>query len=79
MIHALVELGYLDTVGPVEIESITTQDIAARVRDAIEATMDELTPAERTVAARLADLVYRCWDRAVAALQAQIEREHGLQ
>ncbi|MFF7555408.1 hypothetical protein ACFZA9_21265 [Streptomyces olivaceus] len=79
MIHALVELGYLDTVGPVEIESITTQDIAARVRDAIEATMDELTPAERTAAARLADLVHRRWDRAVAALQAQIEREHGLQ
>ncbi|MGW6744880.1 hypothetical protein ACWGDX_29790 [Streptomyces sp. NPDC055025] len=73
----LVELGYLDTVGPVEIESITAQDIAARVRDAIKATMDELTPAERTAVARLADLVERRRDRAAAALYAQIRREHG--
>lgn len=78
-VRRLVELGYLDTVGPVEIESITAQDIAARVRDAIEATMDELTPAECTAVARLADLVDRRRDRAVAALHAQIGREHGLQ
>lgn len=78
-VRRLIELGYLETVGPVEIESITAQDIAARVRDAIEATMDELTPAERTAVARLADLVERRRDRAVAALHAQIRREHGLQ
>ncbi|KND39774.1 hypothetical protein [Streptomyces stelliscabiei] len=79
-VRRLVELGYLDTAGPVEIEAITAQDIAARVRDAIEATMDELTPAERTAAARLADLVDRRRDRALeAALDAQIGRGHGLQ
>lgn len=78
-VRRLVELGYLDTVGPVEIESITAQDIAARVRDAIEATMDELSPAERIAVARLADLVDRRRDRAVGALHAQIGRKHGLQ
>ncbi|MEV6549189.1 hypothetical protein AB0M57_10810 [Streptomyces sp. NPDC051597] len=78
-VRRLVELGYLDTVGPFEIESSAARDIAARVRDAIEATMDELTPAERTAVARLADLVDRRRDRAVAALHAQIGREDGLQ
>nr|BFD88566.1 hypothetical protein StreXyl84_79670 [Streptomyces sp. Xyl84] len=78
-VRRLVELGYLDTVGPVEIESVTAQDIAARVRDAIEATVDELTPAERTAVARLADLVERRRDGAVeAALDVQIGREDGL-
>lgn len=77
-VRRLIELGYLDTVGPVEIESITAQDIAARVRDAIEATMDELTPAERTAVARLADLVEQRRDQAVAALHAQIRRELDL-
>ncbi|MBB3081696.1 hypothetical protein FHS41_008254 [Streptomyces violarus] len=38
--------------------------------------MDELTPAERTAVARLADLVDRRRDRAVeAALDAQIGRD----
>ncbi|MCF2131004.1 hypothetical protein L1I79_31955 [Strepomyces sp. STD 3.1] len=74
-VRRLVELGYVDTVEPVEIEAVTAQDIAARVRDAIEATMDELTPGERTAAASLADLVDRRRDRAVeAALDARIRR-----
>ncbi len=74
-VRRLVELGYLDTVEPVEIEAVTAQNIAAGVRDAIEATMDELTPGERTAAASLADLVDRRRDRAVeAALEARIRR-----
>ncbi|MFE5711968.1 hypothetical protein ACFQ7J_14265 [Streptomyces sp. NPDC056501] len=76
-VRRLVELGYLDTVGPVEIESITARAVAERVREAIEATMDELTPAERTAVARLADLVDRRRDEAAAALDAQHDRELG--
>lgn len=42
----------LHSVGPVEVESINARAVAERVREAIEATVDELTPAERTAVAR---------------------------
>ncbi len=74
-VRRLVELGYLDTVGPVEIESITAHEVAERVREAIEATIDDLTPAERAALARLADLVERRRDRAQAALDTQLHGE----
>ncbi|AJC62078.1 hypothetical protein GZL_p00148 (plasmid) [Streptomyces sp. 769] len=77
-VRRLVELGYLSTVGPVEVESITARAVAKRVREAIEATIDDLTPAERAALARLADLVDRRRDRAGAALDAQLRRELGL-
>ncbi|MBB3081693.1 hypothetical protein FHS41_008251 [Streptomyces violarus] len=32
-VRRLVELGYLDTVGPAEIEAVTAQDIAVHVCD----------------------------------------------
>ncbi|KWT63813.1 hypothetical protein ADL21_00125 [Streptomyces albus subsp. albus] len=73
-VRRLVELGYLDTVGSVEIESITAHEVAERVREAIEATIDDLTPAERAALVRLADLVERRRDRARAALDTQ---SHG--
>jgi hypothetical protein len=76
-VRRLVDLGYLDTVGAVEIESITASEVAARVRAAIEATIDDLTPAERAAVARLADLVDQRRDRAGAALNAQLERDLG--
>lgn len=40
--------------------------------------MDDLTPAERTAVARLADLVDRLRDEAVAAMDAETDRELGL-
>ncbi|WP_153485685.1 hypothetical protein [Streptomyces katsurahamanus] len=51
---------------------------AERVREAIEATMDDLTPAERAALARLADLVDRRRVRAGAALDAHPRGELGL-
>ncbi|WP_426368557.1 hypothetical protein [Streptomyces sp. E-08] len=76
-VRRLVEFGYLDTVGPVEIEAVKAQAVAEHVREAIEVAMDELTPAERTAVARLADLVDRRRDEATAALDAHIDQETG--
>ncbi|MER6610807.1 hypothetical protein ABT282_34155 [Streptomyces sp. NPDC000927] len=77
-VRRLVELGYLSTVGAVEIESITAREAAEGVREAIEATIDDLTPVERAALARFADLVDRRRDRAGAAWDAQMDRELGL-
>jgi hypothetical protein len=41
--------------------------VSKHVRDAVDATVDDLTPAERVAAARFADLVDRRRDRAAAA------------
>ncbi|KUF17362.1 hypothetical protein AT728_16295 [Streptomyces silvensis] len=70
-VRRLVELGYLNTVGPVELEAVIARDMAGRIREAIEATVDELTPAERKALARVADLVDRRQARATEALAAQ--------
>ena len=76
-VRRLVELGHLDMVGPVEIESTTASEVAERVHEAIEATIDDLTPSERAALARLADLVDRRRDRARAALDAHLHRDLG--
>ncbi|MGW2090356.1 hypothetical protein, partial [Streptomyces sp. NPDC001880] len=73
-----VEHGYHSTDGPVEIESITARAVSERVREAIEVTIDDLTPVERAALARFTDLVDRRRDRAGAALDAQTHRELGL-
>lgn len=77
-VRRLIELGYLSTVGPVEIESITAAAVAERVREAIEATSDDFTPAERATLARLTDLVDRRRDRARMELEVHLRREFGL-
>ncbi|WP_189807088.1 hypothetical protein [Streptomyces tanashiensis] len=77
-VRRLVELGYLHTVGQAEVEAITARAVAERVREGIETTMDDLTPAERTAVARFADLVDRRRDEAVAAMDAETDRELGL-
>ncbi|MFE5589598.1 hypothetical protein [Streptomyces sp. NPDC056549] len=76
-VRRLVEFGYLDTVGPVEIEAVTARAVAEHVREAIAVAMDELTPAERTAVARLADLADRRRDEAEAAHDAQIDQKLG--
>ncbi|MEU2098657.1 hypothetical protein [Streptomyces globisporus] len=76
-VRRLVDLGYLDTVGLAEVEAFAALAVAERVREAIEAAMDELTPAERTAVARLADLVDQRRDEAVAARYAETYRGLG--
>ncbi|MFE7111187.1 hypothetical protein ACFU98_32455 [Streptomyces sp. NPDC057575] len=52
--------------------------MSERVREAIEVTIDDLTPVERAALARFTDLVDRRRVRAGAALYAQTRRELGL-
>ncbi|MFF2101154.1 hypothetical protein [Streptomyces sp. NPDC058202] len=76
-VRRLIECGYLETVGPVEVESFRARDVAERVQEAVEVSMDELTPAERTAVARFADLVDRRRDKAAAALAAHLAPPTG--
>ncbi|MFF8423119.1 hypothetical protein [Streptomyces sp. NPDC015680] len=66
-VRRLVDLGYLEMCGADEVEFHTALAVSQRVRDAIEATVDDLTPTERAGVARFADLVDRRRDQAVAA------------
>ncbi|WP_406486576.1 hypothetical protein [Streptomyces sp. NBC_01563] len=66
-VRRLVDLGHLEMFGVDEIEFHTALAVSRHVRDAIEATVDDLTPTERAGVARFADLVDRRRDQAVAA------------
>ncbi|MFJ8870821.1 hypothetical protein ACIRD6_34375 [Streptomyces sp. NPDC102473] len=65
-VRRLVDLGYLETLGADEVEFHDAIAVSQRVHDAIEATIDALTPTERAGVARFADLVDQRSDRAVA-------------
>ncbi|MGW2183646.1 hypothetical protein ACWCXX_37635 [Streptomyces sp. NPDC001732] len=64
-VRRLVDLGYLEMLGADEVEFHTALAVSQRLRDAIEATIDDLTPSERAGVARLADLVDRRLNLAV--------------
>ncbi|WP_228924604.1 hypothetical protein [Streptomyces sp. DH7] len=70
-VRRLVELGHLDLVGADDVEFHQARAVSQHVRDAIDATLDDLTPAERVAVARLADLVDLRLDRAVAAQRSK--------
>jgi len=73
----LVDLGYLGTFGADDYERHTASEVSQRVHDAIEATVDDLTPAERVGVARFADLVDRRRDRAIEASMPPDLSGHG--
>ncbi|MEJ8654922.1 hypothetical protein WKI65_44500 [Streptomyces sp. MS1.AVA.3] len=75
-VRRLVELGYFETVGPIEVEFRSAHEAGDGVRAAIEATVDDLTPSERAAVARFADLVDRRQEQATAAFDA--EQMHDL-
>ncbi|MFJ8405777.1 hypothetical protein ACIQ9K_35625 [Streptomyces microflavus] len=70
-VQRLVELGHLETFGANEAEFHEARAVSQHVRDAIDATLDDLTPAERVAVARFADLVDLRRDRAVAAQRSK--------
>ncbi|MER6023612.1 hypothetical protein [Streptomyces anulatus] len=70
-VRRLVELGHLEMFGADEVEFHEARAVSQHVRDAIDATVDDLTPAERVAVARFADLVDLRRDRAVAAQRSK--------
>ncbi|MCQ8772091.1 hypothetical protein [Streptomyces telluris] len=74
-VQRLVELGYLETVGTVEVEFRSAHEAGNGVRAAIEATMDDLTPTERAAVSRFADLVDQRQEKATVAFRAEQMRE----
>ncbi|MCF3106946.1 hypothetical protein IPZ58_36100 [Streptomyces roseoverticillatus] len=74
-VQRLVELGYLETVGTVEVEFRSAHEAGTGVHAAIEATMDDLTPTDRAAVARFADLVDQRQKRAAAAFHAEQMRD----
>jgi hypothetical protein len=70
-VRRLVELGHLETFGADEVEFHEARAVSQHVQDASDATLDDLTPAERVAVARFADLVDLRRDRAVAAQRSK--------
>uniref|UniRef100_A0AAU2A7B1 MarR family transcriptional regulator n=1 Tax=Streptomyces sp. NBC_00093 TaxID=2975649 RepID=A0AAU2A7B1_9ACTN len=74
-VRRLVELGYVETVGAVEVEFRSAHEMGDGVRAAIEATVDDLTPTERATVARFADLVDQRQAQADEAFTAEQRRD----